>query len=95
MNRPYFFYILNTSGINLFTYNFRKEFEQFQEQLFSGFIAAISKFTDELKQHLKYGEREQKLTSIPIGKNFLILLIIANLKMPNPYWVLVKVCKIK
>ncbi|NHI92023.1 MAG: hypothetical protein EAX96_05930 [Candidatus Lokiarchaeota archaeon] len=74
MNKPYFLYILSTSGICLFSYNFRKNIEKFQEQLFSGFIAAISKFTQELNSQLGYAEKEEKLASIPIGDNFEILL---------------------
>ena len=74
MNKPYFLYILRTSGICLFSYNFRKKVEQFQEQLFSGFIAAISKFTQELNTQLGYADKDEKLASIPIGDNFEILL---------------------
>ncbi|MHA1798448.1 MAG: hypothetical protein ACTSVY_08355 [Candidatus Helarchaeota archaeon] len=72
MNKPYFFYILTTSGINLFSYNFRKNVKQFQEQLFSGFISAITKFTGELNRQLGYSEH--KLSSIPIGENYEIIL---------------------
>ena len=75
MNKPYFLYIMNNSGICLFSYNFKKDVEMFQDQLFSGFITAISKFTSELNRQLGYSEDYHKIHVLPVGEYFEIMIL--------------------
>jgi len=67
MKKPYFLYIIDSSGICLFSYNFKKDVEMFQNELFSGFITAISLFSSELNEKLGYTEQHGRLPSIPLS----------------------------
>jgi len=74
LNKPYFLYIINNAGICLFSYNFKKHVEIFDVPLFSGFITAVSKFSEELNKQLSSVETSDRIPSIPINMSFEIML---------------------
>ncbi|MFX1449664.1 MAG: hypothetical protein ACFFCM_02405 [Promethearchaeota archaeon] len=74
MNKPYFLYIINSAGICLFSYNFKRRIEPFEGPLFSGFITAVSRFSEELNKQLTYTETQDRIPFIPINKSFEIMI---------------------
>ncbi|MHA1298395.1 MAG: hypothetical protein ACTSO9_03025 [Candidatus Helarchaeota archaeon] len=74
MNKPFFLYIINSAGISLFSYNFKRKLEVFDVCLFSGFITAISKFSEELNKQLSSTDNPERIPSIPINKTFEIMI---------------------
>ena len=78
MKKPYFLYIIDSSGISLFSYNFKKDIEMFQSELFSGFITAISLFSSELNDKLGYTEKYGRLPAIPLSLIFEIMISYQN-----------------
>ena len=78
MKKPYFLYIIDSGGICLFSYNFKKDIEMFQNELFSGFITAISLFSSELNQKLGYTEKQGRLPAIPLSLTFEIMISYKN-----------------
>ncbi len=74
MKKPYFLYIINPAGICLFSYNFKKDIEMFQSDLFSGFITAITSFSSELNENLGYTEQYGRLPAIPLSLIFEIMI---------------------
>lgn len=78
MNKPYFLYIINSAGICLFSYNFKRKIEIFDVPLFSGFITAVSKFSEELNRQLSNSEEIDRIPSIPINKSFEIMISYKN-----------------
>lgn len=78
MKKPYFFYIIDSGGVCLFSYNFKKDIEMFQTELFSGFITAISLFSSELNEKLGYSEQFGRLPSIPLNLIFEIMIAYLN-----------------
>ncbi|MHA1380472.1 MAG: hypothetical protein ACTSRG_19070 [Candidatus Helarchaeota archaeon] len=78
MNKPYFLYIINSAGICLFSYNFKKDLKLFDIPLFSGFITAVSKFSEELNRQLSNADEIDRIPSIPINKFFEILISYKN-----------------
>ena len=78
MKKPYFFYIINSAGICLFSYNFKKDIEMFQKDLFSGFITAISLFSNELNEKLGIAEKYGRLPAIPLNFFFEIMISYVN-----------------
>ena len=78
MKKPYFFYVINSGGVCLFSYNFKKDIEMFQSQLFSGFITAIALFSSELNEKLGYAESFGRLPAIPLNIFFEIMIAYLN-----------------
>ncbi len=78
MKKPYFFYVIDSSGICLFSYNFKKNIEMFQKDLFSGFITAISLFSSELNEKLGYTDEFGRLPAIPLNLLFEIMISYIN-----------------
>ncbi len=78
MKKPYFFYVIDSSGVCLFSYNFKKDIEMFQSQLFSGFITAISLFSSELNEKLGYDKSFGRLPAIPLNIFFEIMITYMN-----------------
>jgi len=74
LKKPYFFYVINPAGICIFSYNFKKDIEMFQKDLFSGFITAISLFSSELNEKLGYPEKYGRLPAIPLNLIFEIMI---------------------
>ncbi|MFX0137010.1 MAG: hypothetical protein ACFFDN_25455, partial [Candidatus Hodarchaeota archaeon] len=74
MNKPYFLYILKTSGLCLFSYKLKGYIKEFEEFLITGFISAISTFSRELNKEFGYSAEYGRLSSIPINENFEIML---------------------
>ncbi|NVM02198.1 MAG: hypothetical protein HWN67_07670 [Candidatus Helarchaeota archaeon] len=74
INKPYFLSIINPSGICLFLYSFKEEFDVTEFQLFSGFITAIIKFSEELTEKIGYRKEDGRVPSIPLNLNFEILI---------------------
>lgn len=61
MKKPYFLYIIDSSGVCLFSYNFKKDIEMFPSDIFSGFITAISIFSTELNENLGLTEKDGRI----------------------------------
>ena len=78
MKKPYFFYVIDSSGICLFSYNFKQNIEMFQSELFSGFITAISLFSSELNEKLGYSDKFGRLPAIPLNLIFEIMITYIN-----------------
>ncbi len=78
MKKPYFLYVIDVSGVCLFSYNFKKELVLFEKEFFGGFITAISLFSAELNKTLGYSEEFGRLPSIPINITFEILISYEN-----------------
>jgi len=78
LKKPYFLYVINSAGICLFSYNFKKGIEMFQRDLFSGFITAISLFSRELNEKLGYTEKYGRLPAIPLNLIFEIMISYLN-----------------
>ncbi|TKJ20083.1 MAG: hypothetical protein CEE43_13625 [Promethearchaeota archaeon Loki_b32] len=78
MKKPYFFYIIDSGGVCLFSYNFKKDIEMFQSELFSGFITAISLFSSELNEKLGYSGQFGRLPAIPLNIIFEIMIAYIN-----------------
>ncbi|KKN15837.1 hypothetical protein LCGC14_0981920 [marine sediment metagenome] len=78
MKKPYFLYIIDSSGVCLFSYNFKKDIEMFQNELFSGFITAITLFSSELNSKLGYTEKHGRLPAIPLSLIFEIMISYMN-----------------
>ena len=78
MKKPYFLYIIDSGGICLFSYNFKKDIEMFQNELFSGFITAITLFSSELNEKLGYTEGNGRLPAIPLSLIFEIMISYKN-----------------
>ncbi len=78
MKKPYFFYCLDSGGVCLFSYNFKKNIEMFQSELFSGFITAISLFSSELNEKLGYSGQFGRLPAIPLNLIFEIMIAYIN-----------------
>ncbi len=74
MKKPYFLYIINSAGICLFSYNFKRKLEPFEGPLFSGFITAVSRFSEELNRQLTYTETKDRIPFIPINRTFEIMI---------------------
>ncbi|MFX1450897.1 MAG: hypothetical protein ACFFCM_08645 [Promethearchaeota archaeon] len=74
INKPYFLSIINPSGICLFLYCFKEDFDVTEFQLFSGFITAIIKFSEELTEKIGYSKEDGRVPSIPLNLNFEILI---------------------
>ena len=74
MKKPYFLYFINSAGICLFSYNFKKDIEMFDSDIFSGFISAISLFSSELNEKLGYTEKYGRLPAIPLNLIFEIMI---------------------
>ncbi len=74
INKPYFLSIINPSGICLFLYCFKEDFDVTEFQLFSGFITAIIKFSEELNEKIGYSKEDGRVPSIPLNLNFEILI---------------------
>ena len=78
MKKPYFLYVIDSGGICLFSYNFKKDIEMFQRELFSGFITAISLFSSELNEKLGYSNQFGRLPAIPLNLIFEIMITYLN-----------------
>ncbi|MFX1295974.1 MAG: hypothetical protein ACFFD2_14135 [Promethearchaeota archaeon] len=64
MDKPYSLYIINDSGMCLFSFNFKKDIESLDPVLFSGFLMAINQFSDRLKTKLALKESGKKMSTL-------------------------------